>query len=288
MSLSHRGRQICFLAAWLLPALIVATPVYASLPKASHVPGGVARVPLATWSGNSPPPQAWWGEQRVLVKIEDDQWVALVGLPLDTATGTHSLRVDGLADKATVDFFVADKHYPAQHIRLKDNSKVELSAADLTRVNRETAKLQDLKKHWRDAGQTDTQFVLPANGKLSGRFGLRRYFNGQARSPHAGFDIAVPRGSAVRANADGIVLDIGDYFFNGKTVFIDHGNGLLSMYCHLDHIDVAVGQVVDKRQVIGLSGMTGRATGPHLHWSVILNGAMVDPELFVARSAPTR
>ncbi|HOL65693.1 MAG TPA: M23 family metallopeptidase, partial [Accumulibacter sp.] len=183
---------------------------------------------------------------------------------------------------------VADKQYPTQHIRLKDNSKVELSAADLARVNSETAKIQGLKKHWREAGQTDTPFVLPADGKLSGRFGLRRYFNGQARAPHAGFDIAVPRGSAVRANADGIVLDIGDYFFNGKTVFVDHGNGLLSMYCHLDRIDVAVGQAVDKRQTLGLSGMTGRATGPHLHWSVILNGAMVDPDLFIARPAPTR
>ncbi len=268
--------------------MIVSTPIYASLPKASPVPGGVARVPLASWSADSLPPQAWWGERRLLVKVEDGQWVALVGLPLDTATGSHTLRLDGLTDKDTIDFVVADKYYPAQHIRLKDNSKVEISTADLARVNSETAKIQDLKKHWRDAGQTDTQFALPADGKLSGRFGLRRYFNGQARAPHAGFDIAVPRGSAVRANAAGIVLDVGDYFFNGKTVFVDHGNGLLSMYCHLDRIDVAVGQTVDKQQTLGLSGMTGRATGPHLHWSVILNGAMVDPELFISHSASKR
>jgi murein DD-endopeptidase MepM/ murein hydrolase activator NlpD len=78
-----------------------------------------------------------------------------------------------------------------------------------------------------------------------------------------------------------MVLAIGDYFFNGKTIFVDHGNGLITMYCHLKRIDVLTGQTVDKGQRLGLSGQTGRATGPHLHWSVILNGAMVDPELFI-------
>jgi murein DD-endopeptidase MepM/ murein hydrolase activator NlpD len=134
----------------------------------------------------------------------------------------------------------------------------------------------------------DTSFVLPADGRLTGRFGVRRFFNGEPRSPHAGFDIAAARGSPVKANAEGIVLASDDYFFNGKTVFVDHGNGLISMYCHLDRIDVQPGEAVSKGQRLGLVGMTGRATGPHLHWSVILNGAMVDPELFVSRRATTR
>jgi len=134
---------------------------------------------------------------------------------------------------------------------------------------------------------TDTDFALPAEGRLTGRFGVRRYFNGEARSPHAGFDIAVPTGSPVKANARGTVLATGEFFFNGKTVFIDHGNGLLSMYCHLERLDVSPGDPVNKRQVIGRSGMTGRATGPHLHWSVILNGAMVDPWLFVSTDRRT-
>jgi murein DD-endopeptidase MepM/ murein hydrolase activator NlpD len=132
-----------------------------------------------------------------------------------------------------------------------------------------------------DSDDTDTSFVLPAEGRLSGRFGVRRFFNGEARSPHAGFDIAAPRGAAVRANAHGVVLAVDDYFFNGKTVFVDHGNGLISMYCHLDAIEVVPGERVGKGQRLGRSGMSGRATGPHLHWSVVLNGAMVDPELFV-------
>ncbi|HNC19135.1 MAG TPA: peptidoglycan DD-metalloendopeptidase family protein [Accumulibacter sp.] len=272
----------------LLSALLVPSLAGAGLPKSSNVPGGIVRVPLAPWSESAPPPQAWLDEQRVLVMAEGGQWVALVGLSLDRQPGTYHLRIEGAPEKRQASFVIHAKHYPAQHITLQDSGKVDLSDADLARVEGEMAKIQRLKRHWRESEFTDTQFALPAEGKLSGRFGLRRYFNGQARAPHAGFDIAVPRGSAVRANASGVVLDVGEYFFNGKTVFVDHGNGLLSMYCHLDRIDVSVGQTVDKRQVLGLSGMTGRATGPHLHWSVILNGAMVDPELFVVRPASKR
>jgi murein DD-endopeptidase MepM/ murein hydrolase activator NlpD len=133
----------------------------------------------------------------------------------------------------------------------------------------------------RAAQDTDLDFILPVNGRLAGRFGLHRFFNGEPRAPHAGLDVAVALGTPIKASAQGQVLAVDDYFFNGKTVFIDHGNGLLTMYCHLEQIDVKPGDTVSKGQHIGLSGKTGRATGPHLHWSVVLNGAMVDPELFI-------
>ena len=145
----------------------------------------------------------------------------------------------------------------------------------------EIAEIQGFKRHWREADDTDSDFVLPAEGRLASRFGLRRFFNGEPRSPHSGLDLAVPRGTPIKASAHGQVLAVDDYFFNGKTVFVDHGNGLISMYCHLDRIDVEAGDAVGQGQRIGLSGKTGRASGPHLHWSVILNGAMVDPALFV-------
>ncbi|MCQ1547599.1 MAG: peptidoglycan DD-metalloendopeptidase family protein, partial [Candidatus Accumulibacter phosphatis] len=234
------------------------------------------------------PPRAWLGEQPVLVAADAGQWVGVVGLALDTPPGTYALRVEEM-EQATaqgksrsVQFRVDHQDYPAQRITLKDNSKVQLSVSDLARVEGEIAAIQTIKRHWRDADDTDTDFVLPAAGRLTGRFGVRRFFNGEARSPHAGFDIASPRGSTVRSSAHGIVLATGDYFFNGQTVFVDHGNGLISMYCHLERIDVQTGETVGKGQRLGLSGMSGRATGPHLHWSVILNGAMVDPQLFVA------
>jgi len=145
----------------------------------------------------------------------------------------------------------------------------------------EIANIKQLKLHWREEKNTDMEFIIPADGRLSGNFGLRRFFNGKPRSPHAGLDVAVASGTPIKASAQGKVLAVDDYFFNGKTVFVDHGNGLITMYCHMDSFDVQTGETVNKGQLLGLSGKTGRATGPHLHWSVILNGAMVDPQLFL-------
>lgn len=253
----------------------------AGLPRASHVPGGVAIVPLSSATPGGTPPQAWLKEQAVLVVPDREQWYAVVGLPLDTPPGVQTLSVRVGNDAMTLGFEVRDKQYQRQDIVLKDRSKVELSPPDAERAQREIATILQLKRYWRDALGTDPVLELPAKGKLGSRFGLRRYFNGEARAPHSGLDVSVPAGTPVIASSHGQVLAVDDYFFNGKTVFIDHGNGLITMYCHLDRIDVKAGDVVARGQPIGLSGMTGRATGPHLHWSVVLNGAMVDPELFL-------
>jgi murein DD-endopeptidase MepM/ murein hydrolase activator NlpD len=277
-------RDLARRCAQLVFALALPSLACAGLPRAANVPGGVALVSLGPVSTRLP--RAWLGEQQVLVAAEGQQWLAVVGLALDTPPGAHELRVDQAGVTRNVHFSVKPKDYPEQRIALKDNSQVQLSASDLDRVEGEIAAIQHLKRHWREADDTDTGFVLPATGRITGRFGVRRFFNGEARSPHAGFDIATARGTAVRANAHGVVLAAEDYFFNGRTVFVDHGNGLISMYCHLERIDVQPGEQVSKGQRIGLSGMSGRATGPHLHWGVVLNGAMVDPELFV--SAPGR
>ncbi|MDD5056840.1 MAG: peptidoglycan DD-metalloendopeptidase family protein [Sideroxydans sp.] len=272
------------LVANCLRFILLALPLlaHASLPENSSVPGGVALVPLCSVSVCAAAPQAWSGKQPVLVTADHDEWVAVVGLALDTTPGPHELRVKIGEETKSQQFAVNAKEYPEQRITLKDKSKVDLSPADEARAKREIAAIMKLKLEWRATPDTDLALMLPAPGELASRFGVRRFFNGEPRAPHVGLDVAVKRGTPVSASAQGIVLAVADYFFNGKTVFVDHGNGLITMYCHLDRIDVQAGAAVSKGQRIGLSGQTGRSSGPHLHWSVVLNGAMVDPELFVA------
>lgn len=263
-------------------ALMLPLMAHANLPKSSNVPGGIAIVSLGSVLSGEKPPLAWLGNQPVLVTSDGGQWYAVVGLSLNTESGSHSLRIKVGDESQTKNFEVKPKDYPEQRITLKDKGKVELSAADAARAKREIESIKRLKRHWRNAHDTDPAFILPAEGKLASRFGLRRFFNGEPRSPHAGLDVALPVGTTVKASSHGVVLAVGNYFFNGKTVFLDHGNGLITMYSHLERIDVKKGKAVIKGQPLGLSGKTGRSTGPHLHWSVILNGEMVDPELFVA------
>ena len=131
------------------------------------------------------------------------------------------------------------------------------------------------------AGEVDIDLLLPVEGIQTGSFGRRRVFNGQWRQPHSGMDIAAETGTPVRAPSAGRVIELGDFFFSGNLVYIDHGQGMISLFAHLSEIDVALGDQVEKGQIIGKVGATGRVTGPHLHWSLGLNGAWIDPALFV-------
>lgn len=272
--------HICSIFSLLFLALPLLA--HASLPKSSNVPGGIAIIQLGSTITHTTKPQAWFNNQAVLVQAELKQWYAVIGLPLNTVPGRYKLNVT-MGDKTrAIPFRVKKKKYPEQHITIIDKGKVELAPEDEARAVREIAIIKQLKLKWSDKDNTDLAFIIPAEGRLSGNFGLRRFFNGQARSPHAGLDVAVARGTPIMSSAPGKVLAVEDYFFNGKTIFVDHGNGLITMYCHLDQFDVQTGEDVSKGQQLGLSGQTGRATGPHLHWSVILNGAMVDPALFIA------
>ncbi|MBU1426040.1 MAG: peptidoglycan DD-metalloendopeptidase family protein [Gammaproteobacteria bacterium] len=278
--LTATALRICFRFSLFVLALPLLA--HARLPEAANVPGGVAIVPLGSVSTEADKPQTWLGDQPILVTSDNGQWYAVVGIPLDMTPGSHELSVK-IGDETKAETFVVNpKDYPEQRITLKDTSKIELSATDLARAQREIADIRALEHHWRVTQDTDLALIVPAQGRLASRFGLRRFFNDEPRSPHAGLDVAVASGTPVKSSAQGKVLAVGDYFFNGKTVFVDHGNGLITMYCHLERIDVQTGETVNKGQRLGLSGQTGRASGPHLHWSVVLNGTMVDPELFIS------
>ena len=260
--------------------LLVLASSASALPREARVPGGIALLPLHLPS-SAPAPKATFAGQAVLVTHAEGQWLALVGLPLDLPPGDHALHYATDNGAHEIHFSVRAKHYPEQRITLKNKGMVTLSPSDEARALAEIDEIRTLKKHWREARSTDLHFAVPAEGRWSSRFGLRRIFNGEPRNPHAGLDIAVPTGTLIRSSAAGTVLATGDYFFNGKTVFVDHGNGLISMYCHLDRIEVSSGMPLARGQLLGRSGASGRASGPHLHWSVILNNTMVDPELFL-------
>jgi murein DD-endopeptidase MepM/ murein hydrolase activator NlpD len=164
-----------------------------------------------------------------------------------------------------------------QHIELQDDSQVNLSPASLERARRETARVEAL---W--SLRTPRRFTLPLAPPLEklpagGRFGSRRFFNGEPRSPHSGADYAAAQGTPVLAVAPGRVVLAADHFFSGKSVFVDHGDGLLSMSFHLSGLAVAEGDEVAAGEILGLVGATGRATGPHLHFGLRWRGARVDP-----------
>jgi murein DD-endopeptidase MepM/ murein hydrolase activator NlpD len=251
-----------------------------ALPKHSPVPGGVAVIDLGPAGQNVP--TARWGEQALAVVSDHGRWLALLGIPLDTLPGDLEIAVFSGSTVALRQIAVHIKNYPEQRLTIKDQGKVEPNPEDLARIEREKEITEAIKRRFSPPAP-DTTFVLPASGPLSSRFGLRRIFNGQPRNPHAGLDVAVGTGSPVKAPADGVVANTGEYFFNGNTVFVDHGQGLITAYMHLSRVDVRAGQAVKKGEILGAVGATGRATGPHLHWAVILNNTPVDPELFLVR-----
>jgi murein DD-endopeptidase MepM/ murein hydrolase activator NlpD len=267
--------------AALALALVALAGVAASKPSSndSNVPGGIVFVPLEAAAEQKP--LAWYQGKRVMVLRRYGEWQAVVGIPLDARPGHQTLRVKLGEDEDSYSFFLKDKTYKSQYLTLKDERKVEPRPEDLKRIEEETKIIEATKSRWRETDEVSLGLSLPAQGPLSSPFGTRRFFNKQARNPHSGLDIAAPIGAPVTAAAPGEISAVGDFFFNGKTVFIDHGQGLITMYCHLRDITVNPGQPVTRGELIGHVGRTGRATGPHLHLGVILNQTMVDPAILL-------
>lgn len=252
------------------------------LPKHSPVPGGVALVQLGTM--DTPPPTAWFeGKQAITIK-PGEHWVAVVGIPLTAKPGQKSLEVRRGKASTTLNFEVKSKDYPAQYLTIKNKRKVNPNADDMKRINAETERSTAALNRFTNTELSTLRLAPPARGRRSSAFGLRRFFNKQPRRPHAGLDIAAPSGTPILSPADGEVVETGHYFFNGNVVFIDHGQGLVTMYCHMQDIGVKIGDRVATGQKIGSIGATGRVTGPHLHWGVTLNGTSVDPELLLSES----
>ncbi len=253
----------------------------ASLPQSLMVPGGVAVVPTRgdAVSGE-------YRDQRILLARHQGEQYAIIGIPLDAELGPQRFSLTGAdGEVSEMGFEVAHKQYRERHLTISNPRQVNPNAEDMQRINRESAEMRRAFSTWSESLTPDFAMGLPVDGVRSSSFGARSFFNGQPRNPHSGMDIAAPEGTPIYAPAAGVILATGNYFFNGNTIIMDHGHGLISLYCHMNTIDVEPGTEVAAGEQIGRVGSTGRVTGPHLHWSVNLNNVRVDPALFLAEDA---
>ena len=282
---SRRGAQFAILTGLLVSPWARAADSAAAnaafagdWPKSAVVPGGVALLELPP---SNTAPVVRFGARKVMVLRTVQGWRAVLGLALAQKPGVATVEVEQAGRQSQHRIVVRTKKYAAQYLKVAPK-QVDLSPEDAARVEREQLKLRAALTMFSAAPPATLRLAAPIAGPRSSSFGLRRFFNQQPRNPHSGMDIAADTGTLIQAPLAGVVVDTGKYFFNGNNVIVDHGQGLLTMYCHLSAIDVAVGQKVAAGDLLGKVGATGRVTGPHLHFGVTLNGVSVDPALFLA------
>ena len=250
-------------------------------PEQPVAQGEVVRIQLRGATNGSKMKGSWQGQPVEFFKIDEEHYGSLVGIDLKLAPGTYPLEVAvNSPGNSTLtrsrSITVVDKDDGVQRLTMPPNM-VTLDSATLKRVRKEGARFsrlwykQNPRRYWQG------NFVRPVPGERTTPFGLRRILNGEPRSSHSGVDLRATEGEPVRATNHGKVVLVGEFYFHGKAVVVDHGWGIYSMYFHLSQVDVAEGDFIGKNAIIGLAGSTGRATGPHLHWGVRIGGARVDP-----------
>lgn len=243
-------------------------------PEKALVPGGIALLSMPDYQQGT---EITFENEPVAVFPYQNTWVAMAGIPLDAKPGNYQFSIKhhtGITLNTSVT--VEDKKYQEQHLTIKNKRKVNPNKEDMARISKESIRKKKAKT-LRTETTPKVDFIWPAEGRISSVFGLRRFFNEQERNPHNGLDIAAAVGTPIKASADGTVIDAGDFFFSGNMVFIDHGQGIISLYAHMDSIKVKPGDTVKQGQLIGTVGQTGRATGPHLHFAVFANKTLIDP-----------
>ncbi len=244
------------------------------------VPGGVAVVDFYTDHSN---PEAYYRQARVYVQqLEGQHWQALIGIPLLEKIGEKHLTIKDFSNKK-IAFKVKNHNYKEQHITLTGKKKKYLNPnlAHLDRIKRERPILSKARKVFSNKKLSNKNFIRPVDGITTSPFGFKRFFNGKARRAHSGLDYAGKTGTPIKAAAAGKIIISDDFFFNGNAVFIDHGQGLISVYIHLNKRLVESGQIIKQGDIIGTIGQTGRATGPHLHFGVYLNQTVINPNVLL-------
>lgn len=259
----------------LTSCILIGYATFAVAVEQSLRPGGVAIVVVG--DGNTDAPSVSMDGKPLLVMLRDQQWVAVAGIPLDTAPGEISIDVDGTETRVEI----AEHAYREQRLTVENKSFVEQNQEQLDRIFSERKIIDAVLTSFTATTVDELSLRAPVPGARSSSFGYRRFFNEQPRSPHKGMDISAASGQAISAPLKGRVAATGNYFFNGNTILLDHGQGFISMYCHLSEIAVTEGDSVEVGDIIGAAGATGRVTGPHLHFGTYLNGTAVDPAIFL-------
>jgi len=231
-------------------------------------------------------------EERAIsfAAVQDGVYLALVGIDMEQKPGPRRLvingrGVDGATQESSIDFRVKPKRFAEERFSVPPSFD-QLDQATLARIRSESERLDKLWKSATPVRLWYGPFLLPVKGEVSSPFGLRRVINGLKRAPHNGVDLKAELGTEILAANHGRVVLRDEFFFSGKTLVLDHGGGLYTMYFHLNEFQAAEGANVHKGEVIGKVGMTGRVTGPHLHWGARLQGARVDP-LALLKAAET-
>ncbi|MBL4799648.1 MAG: peptidoglycan DD-metalloendopeptidase family protein [Oleispira sp.] len=247
-------------------------------PQDSRIPGGIAVIPLKETGKEL---KVIFNGKKVwqLTDKNDKHW-AIIGIPLKQKVGKVNYKIDG----KDFSFTIKNKAYKEQHLTVKRKHS-NPPEDQIKRIQKESRLSKVAFTTFSNINQDQAyeNFLLPTQGPISSPFGLKRFFNEQARRPHSGIDIAAARGSDIIAPADGEIILTGNFFFNGNSIFIDHGQGLITLYCHMDQLESKTGDKVKAGDVIGKVGSTGRATGPHLHWTVSLNNSRIEPLLFLTQ-----
>ena len=247
-------------------------------PRIDPVPGGIALIPIPD---EQPLPEVYYNNKRTAIIDLDGKPHAMVGIPLGTKPGTQSINLHwpSKPDQSR-NFSVKSKQFETQYLTIKNKRKVNPTKEDMKRIEKERIKKARAKRHWSDA-PVKTRFIIPVEGRISSNFGLRRFFNNQPRRPHSGLDIAAAEGTPIKAVESGTVIEADNFFFSGNMVYLDHGQGLISLYAHMHSINVKPGDQVKQGQIIGTVGQTGRVTGAHLHLAVMANQTTIDPALLL-------
>ncbi len=269
-----------YITSLLLSSLFA--PLLFGTPKDFRVPGGVAVFDI----NKSRVSKVEFMGKRGAVFAKNGTLYALVPIPLWAKEGRYEVKLYG-TKISSLPLIIKKRAYAVQRLTIKNRRKVEPKREDLARISKER-KRKARAKAFRSNEYANVDMVWPVSGVVSSPFGLRRYFNGKPRSPHSGIDIAAPEGEKIFAAADGVVVDTGNFFFSGNLVFVEHGNGLMTLYAHLSRIDVSPGEIVREGEPIGLVGSTGRVTGPHLHFAVLIDGVYVDPILFLPKTTKVK